>query len=176
MPNFDAIHISRITTRAIVHLKSWIPARAASLPRPPAVPANCRLLTLAPGEWLLISDTLDETALHEHAVQVHEHGIAAAGPSTGLAALQLEGPAARDVLAKSCGLDLHPSSFPIGTCTRTRLAQLPVIIDFLEASPRFELYVGRSYRSYLESWLTDAAVGFQTTSPSPPRSADPASP
>ena len=161
MPDRNAIHISRITTRAIIHLKSWMPARASSSPLGPAAPADCRLLTLAPGEWLLISDTLPAQTLREHARHFREQGIAAASPSAGLAAIQLEGPAARNVLAKSCGLDLHPSSFRIGACTRTRLAQLPVIIDYLEATPRFELYVGRSYRSYLESWLTDAAVGFQ---------------
>ena len=160
MPNPDAIHISRITTRAIVHLKSWMPARASSHPLAPPVLNDCRLLTLAPGEWLLISDNLPEQILREHAHHLREQGIAYAGPSMGLAAIELKGPAARDVLAKSSGLDLHPLRFPMGTCTRTRLAKLPVIVDYLDEKPRFELYVGRSYLPYLCSWLNDAAVEF----------------
>jgi sarcosine oxidase subunit gamma len=178
MPNPGAIQISRITTRAIVHLKSWMPARASSQRLVPTIPTDCRLLTLAPGEWLLISDALPASALREHVHHVREQGFAAVGPSPGLAALELKGPAAWDVLAASCGLDLHPANFPIGSCTRTRLAQLPVIIDYCDAKPRFDLYVGRSYQSCLESWLNDAAAGFEgsPTSPSPPRSATPASP
>jgi sarcosine oxidase subunit gamma len=114
---------------------------------------------LGPGEWLLISDTLAARTLREHALKLHQQGIAAVGPSPGLAALLLEGPVARDVLTQACGLDLHPVSFPLGTCTRTRLAQLPIIIDYVDTKPRFDLYVGRSYRSYLCSWLRDAALG-----------------
>ena len=160
MPNPDALHIGRINARAIVHLKSWMPVRTAPASVALVVPAGCRLLVLGPGDWMLISDVLGAPALRDYARQVHEQVIAAVGPSPGLAAIQLEGPAARDVLAKSCGLDLHPSSFPVGTCTRTRLAQLPVIVDYIDDRPRFELYVGRSYLSYLCSWLDDAAVGF----------------
>jgi sarcosine oxidase subunit gamma len=125
----------------------------------PDVPAGCRLLTMGPTEWLLISDTLAASTLREHALNLRHQGIAAVGLSPGLAALRLEGPAARDMLTQGCGLDLHPASFPMGTCTRTRLAQLPVIIDYVQTKPRFDLYVGRSYRSYLCSWLHDAALG-----------------
>src|ERR1700692_1049134 len=76
MPNPDAIQISRITARAIVHLKSWLPARASSPPLAPAIPADSRLLTLAPGEWLLISDILPEQTLREHVHHLREQGIA----------------------------------------------------------------------------------------------------
>jgi heterotetrameric sarcosine oxidase gamma subunit len=161
MLNCDALNLGQISTRAIVHLKSWMPGRTSSSFEAPLAPAECRLLTLGPGEWLLISDTVDASTLHEHATRLRLQGIAAAGPSPGFATLYMEGPAARDVLAKSCGLDLHPSKFPVGLSTRTRLAQLPVIIEYLNAKPRFELYLGRSYGSYLISWLNDALLGFQ---------------
>jgi heterotetrameric sarcosine oxidase gamma subunit len=81
--------------------------------------------------------------------------------TTGLAAIQVEGAAARDVLANGYGLDLRSPYFALGTCTRTRLAQLPIILDYVDVKPRFELYVGRSYLSHLCSWLCDAAVGFE---------------
>jgi sarcosine oxidase, subunit gamma len=161
MRDSNALRIGNVHNRAIVQLKSWMPGRASPTLPLPTVPAECRLLTLAPGEWLLISDTLAANTLREHGRQLNRQGIAAADLSPGLAAIQLEGPAARDVLTKSCGLDLDPATFPAGTCTRTRLAQLLVIVDYIDPKPLFELYVGCSYRSYLMSWLNDAAAGFR---------------
>jgi heterotetrameric sarcosine oxidase gamma subunit len=92
-------------------------------------------------------------------LRLEPHGIAAVESTPGLAAIQVEGAAARDVLANGCALDLRSPDFALGTCTRTRLAQLPVIFDYVDVKPRFELYVGRSHLSYLCSWLNDAAVG-----------------
>jgi sarcosine oxidase, subunit gamma len=160
MREYEDLAVSCIGRRASLHLKSWIPGRSLSCTIPPSAMQQCRLLALAPGEWLLVSDTLDVRSLHEHASYFGEQGIAAVRLSPGLSTLQLDGPNAREVLAKSCGLDLHPTAFPVGTCTRTRLARLPVILDYVDVRPSFELYVGRSYLSYLLSWLNDASVGF----------------
>jgi heterotetrameric sarcosine oxidase gamma subunit len=160
MDNPSALQIHRITSRVTVQLKSWMPGRTSPSLSAPTVPSACRLLTLAPGEWLLISDTLAAHALREYVRHSRSHGIAAVESSSGLSAIQVEGAAARHVLANGCGLDLHSPSFALGACTRTRLAQLPVILDYVDVSPRFELYVGRSYLSHLRSWLDDAAEGF----------------
>jgi sarcosine oxidase subunit gamma len=65
------------------------------------------------------------------------------------------------VLSKSCGLDFHPRRFALGHCARTRFAQIPVLIDCVDALPRFELYVQKSYSHYLEDWLIDAALEFE---------------
>src|ERR1700722_12297215 len=160
MRDDEAFTITHINGRATLHLKSWIPGRSSPCILPPSATHHCRLLAIAPGEWLLISDTLDAQTLREHASHLREQGIAAVNLSPGLAAIQLEGRATRDVLAKSCGLDLYPKSFPVGTCTRTRLAKLPVFVDYLDEKPRFELYVARSYLPYLCAWLNDAGVEF----------------
>lgn len=76
----------------------------------------------------------------------------------GLVVLELSGTAARQVLATSCGLDLDGRAFAAGHCARTRLAQIPVVIDCVQDSGVFELYAPRSYGSYLEDWLLDASV------------------
>jgi sarcosine oxidase subunit gamma len=76
----------------------------------------------------------------------------------GLTAFRLQGPLTRELLSKGCGLDLHPQSLPPGRCARTRLAQIPVVMDFLDDSSDIDLYVARSYGAYLHSWLTDAAA------------------
>jgi heterotetrameric sarcosine oxidase gamma subunit len=75
----------------------------------------------------------------------------------GLAVLELSGSEVRDVLAGSCGVDFEVRQFPEGSCARTRLAQIPVVIDCIQGSGTFELYVPRSYESYLTNLLLDAA-------------------
>jgi sarcosine oxidase subunit gamma len=146
----------QIPTRTVIQLKSWMSGCISSAPV--TFTAECRLLTLAPREWLLISDTLDAQILQKHALKIRPQGIAAVNLSAGLVAMRLEGRGVREVIANNCGLDLHPTKFPVCTVARTRLAQLPIIIDLIDAKPQFELYVGRSYVDYLCCWLNDAAA------------------
>jgi sarcosine oxidase subunit gamma len=147
--------------RAIVHLKSWNPASSPALA--PIERGDVRVLALGPGEWLLMSDSMDGADLHASvAASAVAQGIAAIDLSDGLAGLELEGTAAPDVLATACGLDLHPNAFAAGACTRTRLAQLRVVIACTRSAPTYELHVGTSYLPYLESWLTDAISVFAT--------------
>ncbi|HEY3850393.1 MAG TPA: sarcosine oxidase subunit gamma family protein [Steroidobacteraceae bacterium] len=142
--------------RAIVNLKTWMRA-PVSLPSLVSSVA-ARLLTLGPDEWLMISDSLDGPGLHGAvAALARSHGMVAVDLSQGIAGLELKGMAARDLLASGCGLDLHPRSFPVGCCTRTRLAQLAVVIECTHSEPQYELYVGGSYLPYLKAWLEDAA-------------------
>jgi sarcosine oxidase subunit gamma len=111
-------------------------------------------------ESVALGDTVASQTLYEHTARhVCEQGIAAVNLSQRLAVLRLKGPATQAVLAKGCGLDLHPRHFPVGRCARTRFAQLPIVVDCIDATPQFDLYVGRSYLPYLISWLNDAAVG-----------------
>jgi heterotetrameric sarcosine oxidase gamma subunit len=48
--------------------------------------------------------------------------------SSALTVLDLTGPAAREVLARGCRLDLGPSAFPTGRAARTLMAQVSVIL------------------------------------------------
>ncbi len=156
-----AVRISEVALAAAVRLKTWAVGEEASLV-PPALNGQVRLLALGPGERLVLSDVIDGPQLAER-LRAHLTGYdtAVVDLSCALKGLRVEGPAARDVLAKGCGLDLHPRNFPGGSATRTRFAQLPVIIECRDRALRFELYVGRSYFAYLKSWLQDAAAEFQ---------------
>lgn len=148
--------------RGIVHLKPW----ALRSPSPHVAESwadflageRIRVLALGPAEWLFVSEAHDGAALEGRvAERARALELAAVDVSNALAGLRLRGSAARDVLAMGCGLDLDPQCFPVGFCTRTRLAQLPVLIECTHEEPRFELYVASSYRSYLAEWLVDAA-------------------
>ncbi|HEX4153412.1 MAG TPA: sarcosine oxidase subunit gamma family protein [Steroidobacteraceae bacterium] len=160
-PPDGRVHLSDLPAgRAIVHLKAWTGAAGASAGVTSLAIDGARLKALGPREWLLLSDALGGPALQAAvAAWVRERGIAAVDLSQGIGGLCLAGPGVRDMLSTSCGLDLHSRSFPVGSCTRTRLAQLPVVIDHMGAEPRYELYVGISYLPYLRSWLLDAASG-----------------
>ena len=160
-PGFELGHLP--AERAVLHLKAWT-HRPVALPDL-ASTGGSGLRTLGPREWLLISDALDGPRLLAAVAPVaREHGVVAIDLSHGLGGLRLRGEGARDVLSRGCGLDLHPNAFPPGSCTRARLAQLPVVIDHLGPAknglaaplPCYELYVGVSYVAYLQGWLEDA--------------------
>ncbi len=147
--------------RAILHLKSWgpVPPTLADLA---SIQEGARPLALGPREWLLVGDGIEGSRLLASlAPFARSCGLAAVDLSDGMAGLELEGCAARDILSTACGLDLHPRAFTEGSCTRTRLAQLPVVIA-RPASARYELYVGSSYAAYLEAWLRDAGSMMQS--------------
>jgi sarcosine oxidase gamma subunit len=50
----------------------------------------------------------------------------------------------------------------MGHCARTLLAQAAVLLHLRSDAPVFELYVPRSYRDYVRSWLVAAAGEFVT--------------
>jgi sarcosine oxidase subunit gamma len=106
----------------------------------------------------MMSDGIDGPGLQAGIASLaRSRGLAALDVSDGMAGLELGGSAARDILSTACALDLHPKAFPAGSCTRTRLAQLPVVI-VCTGTARYELYVGTSYAPYLEAWLCDAGT------------------
>lgn len=128
------------------------------------------IVWLGPDEWLVF--TPDDNADHgEFDAAVRS----AAGPvavsvvdvSAARTVIGLAGPAARDVLAHGCGLDLDAARFAPGTCAQTRLALADVVLiaphdqpsDFAQ-SPLLLILVRASFASYLATWLLDAATDY----------------
>ena len=72
-----------------------------------------------------------------------------------LCALALGGSAVRQVLAKGCSLDLHPSKFATGDCAQTMLAHAGVTLIAQDAD-RFMLICRTSFAPYVADWLMDA--------------------
>jgi sarcosine oxidase subunit gamma len=155
-----------------LRLKSWLPQHArggtpivlAGRELPSRVGAASsgpiRVLCVGPAEWLMVSQAQSGPDLHkELAAELSSHGLALVDLTDGLVVLEVQGYAARDILSKGCGLDLHPRSFPVASCARTRFAQTAVVIACLDDPNHFELLVGRSYHRYLHDWLVDAAAG-----------------
>jgi sarcosine oxidase subunit gamma len=113
-------------------------------------------LWLGPDEWLLIGrDGEGEAILAAIAGAVGEpHSAVDVGHrNTGLI---LSGARAVDVLNAGCPLDLHPSAFPIGMCTRTLLGKAEIVL-WRQAADRFHIEGWRSFAPYLLGFLAEAA-------------------
>ena len=125
------------------------------------------VLWLGPNEWLVLAEA-DPGAAAERAQTSIEAALRTAigaddGAITDVSGqrtvLSLSGPAAAEVLAHGCAIDLHPQVAPAGTCVQTLLARTGVTIVVRDDSAtRFVLLVRASFADYLARWLVDACA------------------
>ena len=115
-----------------------------------AVAGGRAALWLGPDEWLLLAplSSLDPR-INVGAGAVVDIGHRQVG-------LVLEGPDAADALATGCPLDLHPTVFTPGTCTRTVFGKAEVVL-WRTGAHRFHVEVARSFAAYAYTRLTGAA-------------------
>lgn len=71
-------------------------------------------------------------------------------------ALEVNGPRAAVVLSAGCPLDLDPSAFPVGMCTRTVVAKAEIVL-WRTAEDIFHIEVWRSFAAYVSRFLAEAA-------------------
>jgi len=74
----------------------------------------------------------------------------------------IEGPAARNVLAKGMALDFHESVFKPGMFAMTGLHHTPILAHCV-APAHFELYAMRTFAANVWEWLEDAALEFRAS-------------
>ena len=166
-----ALAEQRFLRQVGLRLRPPLPAYLAGLPLPlepnrVAVMGMVRVLWLGPDEWLI---TAPDGAAPELASRLARALEDRRGLITDLsasrAAIEIEGPEARTLLEKGCGLNQHPRAFGPGHCAQTLFARLPVIIDQVSNAPAYRLFVRRSAAHWLGEWLIDAAQEFAA----PPR-------
>ena len=116
------------------------------------------ILWTGPNEWLVVTSPGEEA---EMAVALRSalegRHAAVTDVSESLTVITIGGPDARDVLAKGCGLDLHPQHFGSGRCARTGIAGIVVLIHQIDDIPCYDLYVDRSFAEYLWRWFEASA-------------------
>ncbi len=118
-------------------------------------------LWLGPDEWLITAPGGKDDGLAGRLNGVLAgHHASAVDVSDARTVIVLRGARARDVLAKGCGLDLHPRQFRPGRCAQTGLARASVLIHQTSGAPAYDIYVDRSFTEYLWTWLEDAATEF----------------
>lgn len=112
------------------------------------------VLWLGPDEWLVtapVETGSDLTERLESALVGMHHSVI--DVSQGRIVLELEGAEARAVLAQGVSLDLRPRAFGPGHCAQTGLARVPVILQQIDATPRFRIFVRESFAPYVTEWL-----------------------
>lgn len=108
-------------------------------------------LWLGPDEWLLIATDGDElSASTGVSVDVGHRNVG----------IEIAGPEAATVLAAGCPLDLDPSAFPVGMCTRTVLGKAEIVL-WRTAATIFRIEVWRSFAPYVWHFLDEARGEFR---------------
>jgi heterotetrameric sarcosine oxidase gamma subunit len=122
------------------------------------------LLSVRPQRWLLLG--APATAGASAALwQAACAGVAAAiDLSSALTALHLAGPAVRELLARSCRLDLDPDAFPSGSAAATIMIQVSVILAALPSG--LLLLTPPTTARHVREWLLNAARPFGLLPPS----------
>ena len=182
------VTVGECATSAQIAVTGDMAAAAATLGAiidqvPPAHPNHIAgkdpyLLWLAPDKRLIVSQSADRFDLAQRLTTALGGKLAAVSDVTdGLAALDILGPRARDLVAMDCGLDLDPQTFTPLVSARTLFANQPVLIYPL-AVPEvrwepgnaripqppnrgYRLHIDRAILHYLWKWLTQAATALR---------------
>jgi sarcosine oxidase subunit gamma len=113
-------------------------------------------LWLGPDQWLVVSDRLDASSMLERcAAALGSRLHIAIDASAAWYCTSLEGARVRDLLAMGAGLDWTHGAMPAGRCVRTRFARIAAVLHAV-GPQRFDVYVDRSHRAYLDRWLDHA--------------------
>jgi sarcosine oxidase subunit gamma len=140
------------------------------LPTTPSTYANSAdtaVIWLGPDEWLVTGTSLTGPELEARLRDaVSSHGGAAVDVSGQRTTLRLRGTNCRDVLAKGCAIDLHPSAFGGGAAAQTTLSRAGVILLAVDTRRAdYRILVRSSFARYLADWLLDAAEEYSQISP-----------
>jgi sarcosine oxidase, subunit gamma len=114
-------------------------------------------LWLGPDERLLLGPEHDADAMRgslERSLTGSPHSLVEV--SHRQVTLEVSGALAQAALNVGCPLDLHPSAFPVGMCTRTVFNKAEIVL-WRTAPERFQLEVSRSFAAYVSSLLAEAA-------------------
>jgi sarcosine oxidase subunit gamma len=127
------------------------------------------LCWMSPDELLVLCpyDAVADALEKMQAALAGSHALAV-NVSDARAVFRLSGPAAREVLAKLCPVDLAPVAFTPGMFRRTRMAQVPVAF-WMDDDESFRIVCFRSVAQYAFDVLKVAAqpgseVGFHVRS------------
>ena len=117
-----------------------------------ATNAVCRVVWAGPDDWFLIAPKGQANSIMSQlrAALAGMH-CAVTDVSSGYTVLHLGGPAARDVLAQGCPLDLHPRVFKPGASAGSLFFKASIWLWRTEEAAEYELLVRRSFMGY--SWL-----------------------
>jgi sarcosine oxidase subunit gamma len=119
-------------------------------------------LWLGPDEWLILGpDGREQEILTRLCTALGDIHAAVTDVSESRTTIAIAGPKARDLLAKSTSIDLHPRVFGPGRCVQTGFAGANVILRQTDEAPVFEMLVLNSFAEHVWAWLEGACREFR---------------
>jgi sarcosine oxidase, subunit gamma len=155
--------LSQVNLRADPNDADLMQRLAAALGFPLPVAPNTvtsrddrRTIWLGPDEWLVVGPDGQQEAL-EQALRNGLNGAfgSIVDVSANRTQLEIRGPRAGELLARSIAIDLDARSFGPGRCAQTLLAKAQVILERRDESA-FLVYPRTSFASYVADWLLDS--------------------
>jgi len=167
LPESAAIGVEPFVAMADVRVGAENAATASGLGLP-AVPNTWvsvdggRAIWLGPDEWLVTSASASPAELVTRVRGDVQHaGGAVTDVSAQRITLRLTGSHARDLLAKGCSIDLHPTVFGRGSSAQTTLGHTAIVLLALsDTGDAYAVLVRSSFAGHLASWLLDAAIEY----------------
>lgn len=160
----DGLIILRLRADDILAQAAVARALGSGLPQTPRQPletAAFRIFWTAPNAWLIETRSGDAAALAARLSEaLADQHAAVVEASDARTVFRISGAAARRLMAKGTGIDLHPRAFKAGEAALTRFAALTVLVHQISDEPAFVLYAERPAEDYLWTWFTDAADEF----------------
>ena len=155
----DVVELAALRDRAQV-LKTLAARRALNLPSfgRVAIARDTLALCVRPERWLLLAPPASPDVTASLWQRACEGVAAAVDLSSGLVALHLDGPHAREALARGCRLDLDPDVFPAGHAAATIIAQVSTILAAVPAG--MLILTPTSTARHFQAWLARAARPF----------------
>ncbi|MBS7542214.1 sarcosine oxidase subunit gamma [Ancylobacter oerskovii] len=111
----------------------------------------------APGRWLLLAGTEGDLAARLAPLAPH---AAITEQTDAYVGVEIDGPHARDLLAKGVSLDLDPAAFPPGAAATTNVAHVNVSFWREPGEDRFVFLVARSYRVAFARFLVASGAEY----------------
>jgi sarcosine oxidase subunit gamma len=156
----DAPSVLVVRTRRLekMQLDSLEDALGVSLPQTPntcALTGDIEVCWMAPGEWALIGMAPNDARrrLERARIDVLLH---IADFTDAWSRWRVDGPRARDVLAKGCSLDLHPRAFQDAQCAGTQLDRIHVLL--IRQGDQFALHAERALSRHVWLWFEQATA------------------
>lgn len=169
-----------ITVRCSVETLAQIGAPAGlAFPREPnrfTTNGPTRVIWTGPNDWMIVDERPDDfdllAALEQDFVGRH---VAVVDVSGNRVRLSVAGPDARALMSRACALDLDAPHFATGHCAGTLVARAQAFVLQTQAE-RYELFVRRSFATYLADWLATAARALPSSPRAPPSPGSTATP
>ena len=119
-----------------------------------------RVCWLGPDEWLIITTGSAEEWVAALRDANKKRFTAVTEVSGGQTVIRMSGDKVREVFAKGCTLDFHPSVFAAGQCAQSSLGKAPAMFIQVDDAPVYDVVVRRSFADYMGYFLEDAAHEF----------------